>query len=117
MKRFKQILIVFILLNSTSLIANGRFSKYDSELEMTCIFLPNALSPSGSHVVYQKKGNYIHHEGKKDLIIETDKKTSKRFIMKNDAMYRIFGFYSMVDFVNKRLYLNQNKTTEYIDCF
>ena len=93
------------------------FSKFDSELEMTCIFLPNALSPSGSHVVYQKKGNYIHHEGKKDLIIETDKKTNKRFIIKNDSIYRAFGFYSMIDFANKRLYLNENKTTEYNDCF
>jgi len=117
MKRFKQILIVFILLNSTSLIANDRFSKYDSELEMTCIFEPNVLNPSGSHTVFQKKGNYVHHEGKKDLIIETDTSTSKKFIIKNDGIYKIFGFYGMIDFVKKRLYLNESDTTKYQNCF
>jgi uncharacterized protein YjbI with pentapeptide repeats len=103
--------------NKSTQVSSNRFSKYDSELEMTCIFEPNALSPSGSHTVFQKKGNYVHHEGKKDLIIETDTSTNKKFIIKNDGIYKIFGFYGMIDFVKKRLYLNESDTTKYQNCY
>ena len=51
-------------------------------------------------IQFFKNNNHVHHEGKKDLII-TDGRTNKKFIIKNDGIYKIFGFYGMIDFVKR----------------